>query len=184
MSENAKTVYVVAEGHTYAVEVDWNWPYDRKDYGKSSRVYVSGEPKPAWAHPPFTFKGENPNMDLAWKAYNQEELRLQRAILEPALRAAELGFLLEGIKWSRRAGCSCGCSPGWIAPASQSRNFHVTVKLGMLPEVQERISIQNFQGGSEADEAARRYAEDEEPEYDPPVRFETDAYGVPFGVNL
>lgn len=30
-------------------------------------------------------------------------------------------------RWSRTAGCSCGCSPGWIIRDSVRRSFYATV---------------------------------------------------------
>jgi hypothetical protein len=62
--------------------------------------------EPSWDHPRFSVKGENENLDAAWRAFNREEVRLRKIVFHA------LGF---SGRFSRKAGCSCGCSPAFRA---------------------------------------------------------------------
>lgn len=91
---------------------------------EKSVIYVSS-PSPdevfGLAQPAPSCKGDDPENDRLWRKYNKAELAIQRGLLQ--LKRAELlkAFGFEGenpdvvFKWSRTAGCSCGCSPGWLA---------------------------------------------------------------------
>lgn len=90
----------------------------RKSNGRFGRirVFVSGYDEPSWDHPPYTKKGDDPQADADWKRYNREEIRLMREVVEEAVAqdpvlAAQLGRF----SFSRKAGCSCSCSPGFVA---------------------------------------------------------------------
>lgn len=58
-------------------------------------------------------------------------LKAYRAVMEKALDS--LGISRDGleIKWSRKAGCGCGCSPGFIVDGWNAKlhrkDLHVTV---------------------------------------------------------
>jgi hypothetical protein len=39
----------------------------------------------------------------------------------------DLGLVYDKISWSQKAGCSCGCSPGFILDGNWSQDVHVTV---------------------------------------------------------
>jgi len=94
---------------------------------KTVRVYAPSV-EPEMEMPPFGRKGENADNDKAWRDYNREELRLMREELELALKEAkaEAAVRDEGVwapviealemklRFSRKAGCSCPCSPGFI----------------------------------------------------------------------
>lgn len=71
-------------------------------------VFVSGTPDPDMPMPAYSIKGNDPANDAAWRAYNNREIAIMRAAAAEALDLdpAELRF-------SRKAGCSCGCSPGF-----------------------------------------------------------------------
>ena len=45
--------------------------------------------------------------------------------------AAALGVAFESVGWSQNAGCSCGCSPGFVVKGSHRPGFdiHVTLKV-------------------------------------------------------
>lgn len=48
-----------------------------------------------------------------------------------AVRAAEaMGLKFESLSWSQKAGCKCGCSPGFIVKGDHRSGFdvHVTLK--------------------------------------------------------
>jgi hypothetical protein len=64
--------------------------------------------------PPFTMKGEDPANDQAWKAYNRAEVKIMKAKIVKAFEGIKE---FEGVtfKFSRTAGCSCGCSAGFVA---------------------------------------------------------------------
>lgn len=90
----------------------------RKSNNKTGRirVFVSGEGTPDLPVPTPSIKGDNKQLDLEWKRYNREEVRLQRELIEEALAAdPELAARLGKLVFSRKAGCSCSCSPGFIA---------------------------------------------------------------------
>lgn len=96
--------------------IDVKWV--RKDNFKTTRirVFVSGEGTPDLPVPTPSIKGENKQLDLEWKRYNREEVRLQRELIEEALADQPLTRERLGkLVFSRKAGCSCGCSPGFIA---------------------------------------------------------------------
>lgn len=66
--------------------------------------------------PEYSRKGEDPALDKAWRQYNKAELSIQKRIINQAVRGGLLdeNFAKE-LKFSRKAGCQCGCSPGWKA---------------------------------------------------------------------
>lgn len=79
---------------------------------KRTRVHVYGEDKPAIAEPLMSFRGENPEIDRAWDKYNREVIKNKRALVAKA----DLEMLRDvKLRFSRKAGCSCSCSPGFIA---------------------------------------------------------------------
>jgi len=96
-------------------------PYSSKQ--KHTVVYISNPFDPEdlkhsgiTRRPEYSRKGDNPSLDKEWKQYNKAELLIQKRIINQAVR----GGLLEesfakGLKFSRKAGCGCGCSPGWKA---------------------------------------------------------------------
>lgn len=51
--------------------------------------------------------------DAAWKAYNAREKAQMKMFIPFALEAAGLDPFTK-VSWSRYAGCSCPCSPGWL----------------------------------------------------------------------
>lgn len=66
--------------------------------------------------PEYSAKGDNPELDKEWKRYNKAELMIQKRIINQAVRDGLLDeSLAKELKFSRKAGCACGCSPGWKA---------------------------------------------------------------------
>lgn len=91
------------------------------------RVYVAGENEPEWPVPGPSVRGDGSDADRAWKRYNREERRLQREVIDEVLaQDTELANHLGRLTWSRKAGCSCGCSPGWIAEGHGTEDFNFT----------------------------------------------------------
>ena len=76
-------------------------PFNPEDFGLGSE-------------PEYSRKGDNPELDKAWRKYNKAELGIQKELI---MHAVSHGMIEESLakelKWSRKAGCSCGCSPGW-----------------------------------------------------------------------
>lgn len=84
--------------------------------------------------PPYSIKGENPIADAQWRKFNAAELEIRREVLEMALQRnpeafQEIGYPLDPkcYEFSRKAGCSCGCSPGYRV--SKARNGSTNVWL-------------------------------------------------------
>lgn len=53
--------------------------------------------------------------DAAWRVFNRQEVKLMKMAAEWGLR--ELGHDAK-LRFSRKAGCSCGCSPGFVLDTS------------------------------------------------------------------
>lgn len=85
-----------------------------RSYGTKPRVYVSVDESlmPSEEGLEFTVRGENPEMDKAWDKHNRAIVAVWREAAEEAL----MGTLFHGYKlaFSKYAGCSCPCSPGFI----------------------------------------------------------------------
>jgi len=75
----------------------------------------------------YTLRGEYPELDKAFDKMNREIVAEKRKVLRAVLKA--LGE--EDVKdsFSRKAGCKCGCSPGFILKGYQK---------GMLMYVEEQ----------------------------------------------
>lgn len=106
---------------------------------RKPRIYLSGSAiDPEWEHPPYSLKGEDAANDAAWRKYNREEVRLQKALAERGLAALKQteGFRLFGsgeLRFSRKAGCSCGCSPGMLLdgrPYGNAPLFEYDTRIG------------------------------------------------------
>ena len=75
-----------------------------------------------------TVRGAFPALDKAWDAYNKSVVEVKRAVLFGALKAlapvnpqaAYFRENMDQIKFSRKAGCRCGCSPGFVLPGLAS----------------------------------------------------------------
>lgn len=98
---------------------------------KKTRVYVSGEDdvdfSPAYAATEldrqtsgqgYVGRGYSPETDKLFDALNRQVVRNQRAVLAQArIAVPELDAILGNntFGFSRHAGCSCSCSPGFVA---------------------------------------------------------------------
>jgi hypothetical protein len=102
---------------------------------KHTIVYISNPFDPEelnWngitEQPEPSVKGKDPANDKLWRKYNKAELELEKIIIN---RAVEEGLLDENIakelKWSRTAGCQCGCSRGWISKDYRRQTIRLTV---------------------------------------------------------
>jgi len=115
-------------------------------YGRSHSkhsVYVWSDLEPleiyGMKEPEYSVKGENPELDKAWRKYNKAEQEIQRAIIQEALTLhPELFDNPEGLKWSRKAGCACGCSPGWKTSVKGMGPREVYITLRTPEKIAER----------------------------------------------
>ena len=82
--------------------------------------------------PDYSIQGEDPLSDILWKKFNEMEISLEAYILENILPDRVL-------KFSRKAGCSCGCSPGWIDQNEYGRTVWVSVEI-TEQNLQSRLS--------------------------------------------
>jgi hypothetical protein len=104
------------------------WRYDDR-YDARTRLYASSliDYKSIGDQPPVSVKGDDPENDKAWRRYNRAELNSMNNGLnafelelyntpDPTGLLAEIYEALVGYtrKFSRKAGCSCGCSPGFV----------------------------------------------------------------------
>lgn len=100
------------EQFTVRVSLKKQWGWGR-DYTKKTRIYTSGvdlNKIEEEARPHFVLEGEqSAEYKKAGRAYRAEERRIIAAAL------AEIGIKFEKVNFSQKAGCSCPCSPGWIA---------------------------------------------------------------------
>lgn len=63
--------------------------------------------------PLYTLRGEDPENDKAWDRFNRLQVRLIKEPVRAWLDAHGMSDVK--VNWSRKAGCSCGCSPAFIA---------------------------------------------------------------------
>lgn len=76
----------------------------------------------------YSKKGDLPLLDKAWKRFNRAEVEAERKVLDAALLAIEEDFgYISTDEWrfSRHAGCSCPCSPGFVATSSYGKTIYV-----------------------------------------------------------
>ena len=100
---------LVVDGHRITVIFDTTYRF------RKTRIHVSGT-SPDYDHPPYSMKGDDPENDKAWRKYNRDEIVAMRELLDDIsgwLQSISNGDLK--YRFSRKAGCSCGCSPGFIA---------------------------------------------------------------------
>lgn len=106
-------------------------PATKGSYGRAlnperrGKLYVFDEPEPDMERPPYSEKGVDEELDAEWRRYNREEIRIMRGYALDALAA--LGFAGSTLRFSRKAGCSCGCSPGFHLDAEGLRGADIFV---------------------------------------------------------
>ena len=119
--------------------------YDQgvRELNKAARAYVNiGHVDLGLEQPAFSALGEDAALDAAWRRYNRAELAAMKRVLaaaQPTLREL-LGAVADGCRWgfSRKAGCSCPCSPGFVDRERRyltHAGYRVDVYLRVLPSV-------------------------------------------------
>jgi hypothetical protein len=96
----------------------------RSHGGRYTRTYVDISDVNLGGHPPYSMKGDDPTNDAAWRAFNRKELNAMKLKLSRVRPVLERVFgMAPGAFWSfsRKAGCSCSCSPGFVMKGSQIR---------------------------------------------------------------
>jgi hypothetical protein len=125
MRETRKHVTFDVGGKTYEAELrgkDWSerryakakgfcWgPGDDREPSKEFRFLAEHIGAPSV----YTSRGDFPALDKAFDKMNREIVAAKREVFEAALKALGFEFAKGQVKFSRKAGCSCGCSPGFI----------------------------------------------------------------------
>lgn len=97
---------------------------DYRERRNKTRIHISGQAQPDMEQPEYTIKGQDPENDAAWRRYNRAEIKLMRIAIQKGIArfysetdadiAGLLGCGLDKFDFSRYAGCSCPCSPGFI----------------------------------------------------------------------
>lgn len=106
-------------GRTYRVTLRQR-RFDGKpaEYWARTRIYASVPDGVLPDHPPYgSVRGDGSDEDKAWRAFNRLESRTMSALIDAVLplvlaltaSPADLRYA-----FSRKAGCSCGCSPGFV----------------------------------------------------------------------
>jgi hypothetical protein len=119
MSENIKFDRVSRNDIGYDIRIDVRPAEDRE---KLTRIFVSTTDSVELdfagtnGHLEYTSRGEDVEMDKAWDKYNGDLIAGMRDIL---LEIFEVDR--SDLKFSRTAGCTCGCSQGFIAKRGSLR---------------------------------------------------------------
>ncbi|WIC89472.1 hypothetical protein SEA_BAJUNIPER_49 [Microbacterium phage BAjuniper] len=126
-NNNTNRVHLEAEGFTVQVVLHPLYSYKRPT---KARVYVGGEEDVDFSEAyamqranaethgdPFYGKGTFPEEDKLFAKLNRQVVKNQKAVIEEAMQTSEaVADLLADRKltFSRTAGCSCGCSSGFV----------------------------------------------------------------------
>ena len=105
------------------------------DKGKHTYVNVSNDFYPEDIHgsgftcrPEYSRKGDDPINDKLWRKYNKMEVALQKKLIQKAIELEMIPEnVLEDLTFSRKAGCFCGCSPGWKSKDYRRRDVWITL---------------------------------------------------------
>jgi len=102
----------------------------KRDRIGKARVFVWGAPEPELELPKPKERGVDPENDKAYDRFNRAQVRIWKAHLVAAM---EEGLMPGGERvkpiFSRKAGCSCPCSPGFILNGTWGFvDYHVTVR--------------------------------------------------------
>lgn len=98
----------------------------RRSQEKKARLYYSEKgvmQSVIGDSPAYTIKGQDAGVDAAWRKYNRTESELARAAIEAAF--PQFGKS----SFSRYAGCSCPCSPGFISQVLRGGEGWIDVRL-------------------------------------------------------
>jgi len=130
MNKQTKTIKFNNEMCTLTTDVRDRAYYDN---GRHTYVSVSCDFNPEdiqgsgfTCHPEWSLKGEDPANDKLWRKYNKMEISLQKDLINKAIELEMIpANVMEGLSFSRKAGCSCGCSPGWKSRDYRRRDIWI-----------------------------------------------------------
>lgn len=107
--------------------VRWSAPrgYVFGVYGEDPSVKFANLAKKYALESVYTRRGEFPEVDRAFDKMNRMIIRVQRQILDAALKT--LGVVVTKAEFSQKAGCRCGCSPGFILRGLTPGNWYISV---------------------------------------------------------
>jgi hypothetical protein len=114
------------------------------DKQKHTIVSLFGAPDPEELNfngiacrPEPSIKREDPVNDKLWRKYNKAEKILQMELMKEAVRKGLMEEeVLQDLTFSRKAGCSCGCSPGWVKRDYKRRSLFLTL---VVPSKQKKL---------------------------------------------
>ncbi len=131
---------------------------DRRELNKKATASVSNEAdkldecgalaglaKIAGAPSVFTKRGEYPLVDKGWDAINAHIVETKSKDLRLALD--QLGAKDATFKFSRKAGCPCGCSPGFLLSGlGYGKTYYVEGKAAatMTGDVAESAEVKHW----------------------------------------
>jgi len=106
----------------FEVRIDHHPRYGYKRPTKA-RVYVSGNEDVDYTEAYALMREQDPQnvgaseeVNALFRKLNRQEVKNMKAVIEEALQTVEgLDFLADNpLTFSRKAGCSCGCSPAFV----------------------------------------------------------------------
>lgn len=114
------TTYVFSDG-TEVSHSHYEDHWAGRSAGRSGTIFVYGEREISTEGLEHTIIGDDPEMDKRWKAHNREVIKAKRDVLAHVLNHPEFTQLPDDLQkalsskmgFSRYAGCSCPCSPGF-----------------------------------------------------------------------
>lgn len=94
---------------------------------KGRRGFMYHMAKPDRTTRAYVWTADNVLADFASRVtgerYARHQIRYERELMKIA--AAELGVDSKGARYVRTAGCSCGCSPGFVMHNDKGHNLHI-----------------------------------------------------------
>lgn len=148
--------YIHPDGTRWKLNINMQrrgWDYGSHSPSAKTRVYVNGikfdehntksNILPTWraigvepegVNPDsiaYTSRGEYPQVDAAFDRENRLTIKGWRSVCNAI--SDEIG--VTGVTFSRKAGCGCGCSPGFIAKdGERSRGWDIHVAVSPLTD--------------------------------------------------
>lgn len=110
---------------------------------ESSEVGLERVAKECGSDTIYTQRGKFPKLDKAWDAYNRGVVAEQRKVLIAAIEALGVNPATLLLKFSRKAGCSCGCSPGFVVDGHVP---HLSVRGALYVDVSKtaaRVAVED-----------------------------------------
>lgn len=102
----------------------------KRDRIGKARVFVWNAPEPELELPEPKERGVDPENDKAYDRFNRAVTRIWKSHLVAAMEAGLMpGGERVKPRFSKKAGCSCPCSPGFILDGTWGFvDYHVTVR--------------------------------------------------------